>query len=294
MISRLAAPIRRLRERLWGQAHWDASRITDEWFRAHFGYAADVVHQWLQGALDIRAARLLNFGCGDGITDLALALRHGANAIHGVDIRREYAKLPRIAREQLGMARIPAGLTFETIAAGAPLASRHAGMDGIISWSTFEHVRRDQLLPILRDLHACLRLGGVFFIQIEPLFYSPFGSHLRRYDEVPWHHLMASEDELWRVIEAHRGPIDAREVDFGFADFGVEGYKRFVFKEYLALNRLTADELVALSAQAGFNVLRQERRLMDLPIPEGLLRRYPEPLLHNNEILLLLIKQGTP
>ena len=199
----------RLRERLFGLAPWDAARITDEWFRAHFDYAADVVHQWMGSALDVRTARLLNFGCGDGITDLALVLRHGATAIHGVDIRREYTKLPRIAREQLGMARIPAALTFETIAPSAPLAGRHAGVDGIMSWSTFEHVQRDQLLPILRDLHACLRPGGVFFLQIEPLFYSPFGSHLRRYIETPWQHLLVPGEALWRAITGRR---DVRNV----------------------------------------------------------------------------------
>lgn len=280
----------RLRERLFGLAPWDASLITDEWFRAHFGYAADVVHQWVGGVLDVRTARLLNFGCGDGITDLALVLRHGATAIHGVDVRREYAKLPRIAREQLGMARIPAALTFETITPSAPLAGRHAGVDGIMSWSTFEHVQRDQLLPILRDLHACLRPGGVFFLQIEPLFHSPFGSHLRRYIDAPWHHLLVPEEALWGAIEAHQGPMDAAEVDFGFADFGVEGYKRFVFNEYQQLNRLTADELVALSRQAGFEVMREERRHVDLTIPPALLERYPEDLLRNNEVFLLLGK----
>lgn len=290
MSNRMGLRWRRWREYWLGMAPWDAARITDEWFRAHFGYAADVVQQWLGGALDLRTARLLNFGCGDGITDLALVLRHGATAIHGVDVRREYAKLPRIAREQLGMARIPAALTFETIAAGAPLAGRHAGVDGIMSWSTFEHVQREQLSPILRDLHACLRPGGVFFLQIEPLFHSPFGSHLRRYDDVPWHHLLVPEEELWRIIEAHQGPIDAAEVDFGFADFGVEGYKRFVFKEYQALNRLTADELVALAQQAGFTVERQERRCVEMPVPEALLGRYPREWLLNNEVLLLLRK----
>ncbi len=279
-----------LRERLFGVAPWDASRITDEWFRAHFDYAADVVQQWLGGALDVRSARLLNFGCGDGITDLALVLRHGAAAIHGVDIRREYAKLPRIAREQLGMARIPAALSFETITPGAPLAGRHGGVDGIMSWSTFEHVQHDQLLPILRDLHACLRAGGVFFLQIEPLFFSPFGSHLRRYIDVPWQHLLVPEDDLWRAIEAHQGTIDAQEVDFGFADFGVEGYKRFVFKEYQQLNRLTADELVDLAVQAGFSVLRQERRRVDMAVPAALHGRYPDDWLTNNELLLLLGK----
>lgn len=279
-----------LRERLFGLAPWDATRITDEWFRAHFDYAADVVQQWLGGALDLRSARLLNFGCGDGITDLALVLRHGATAIHGVDIRQEYAKLPRIAREQLGMARIPKALTFETISPSAPLSGRHQGVDGIMSWSTFEHVQRDQLLPILRDLHACLRPGGVFFLQIEPLFYSPYGSHLRRYIEAPWQHLLVPEDDLWLAIKAHQGPIAADEVDFGFADFGVEGYKRFVFKEYQALNRLTADELVDLVGQAGFAVERQERRSVELQPPLRLVRQYGEALLCNNEIFLLLRK----
>ena len=167
----------RLQERVWGLARWDAGRITDEWFRAHFEYAADVVQHWMGNVLDLPTARLLNFGCGDGITDLALVLRHGATAIHGVDIRREYAKLPRIAREQLGMSRIPAALTFETITPSAPLAGKRPLVDGIMSWSTFEHVQRDQLAPIFHDLYACLRPGGYFFIQIEPLFYSPYGSH---------------------------------------------------------------------------------------------------------------------
>ena len=280
----------RLQEKLWGVAPWDAKQITDEWFRAHFDYASDVVNHWVGSVLDLRTAKLLNFGCGDGITDLSLVLRHGATAIHGVDIRQEYAKLPRIAREQLGMSRIPAALTFETIQPGAPLAGGRPLVDGIMSWSTFEHVQRDQLLPILKDLHACLRPGGFFFIQIEPLFYSPYGSHLRRYDDVPWHHLLTSEEALWKVIEDHEGPIDAAEVDFGFADFGVDGYKRFVFKEYQALNRLTADELVEITAAAGFHVVRQERRNVEMEIPAELRGRYPDDWLLNNEIFLLLSK----
>ncbi|WP_298214169.1 class I SAM-dependent methyltransferase [Acidovorax sp.] len=283
--------ILRLREQISGLAPWDAEKITDEWFRAHFEYAADVVHQWVGDVLDVRTATFLNFGCGDGITDLSLVLRYGATTIHGVDIRREYAKLPAIAREQLGMARIPSALTFETIQPGASLAGKRVPVDGIMSWSTFEHVQRDQLAPILADLHACLKPGGYFFIQIEPLFYSPYGAHLRRYDGVPWHHLLASEEELWRTIQNHDGPIDAAEVDFGFADFGVDGYKRFVFREYQALNRLTADELVDFATQAGFHLHRQERRNVEMAVPESLLERYPREWLLNNEILLLLRKE---
>ena len=283
-----------LREKQFGLPPYDDSLITDEWFRAHFHYAADVVNHWLGSVVDLSTARLLQFGCGDGITDLALVLRHGAHAIHGIDVRQEYGKLPRIAREQLGMQRIPAGLSFQTIPPSAPLQGQAPLYDGIMSWSTFEHVQRDQLLPILTDLCACLKPGGYFFLQIEPLFYSAYGSHLRRYDEVPWHHLQLSEDELWNIIAAYDGALNPDEVDFGFADFGPEGYKRFVFHEYQTLNRLTADELVDIAQQAGYVVAKQERRTYEpAPVPEALLRQYPRELLINNEIFLLLQKPAS-
>lgn len=270
---------------------WSAQGITDAWFKAHFEYAADVVHAWLSPVVDVRSARMLQFGCGDSITDLALALRHGARHIHGVDIRREYEKLPRIAREQIGLQRLPAALSFQTIAPGTPLRGTAPPYDVLMSWSTFEHVQRDLLLPILQDLHACLRPGGYFFLQIDPLYYSAFGSHLGRYDPVPWHHLLVDDATLWQVVEQCEGPMPADEVDFSFEDVGPQGYKRFVFDEYLALNRLTADELLTLLNQAGFDVVRQERRHSEPePIPGVLLEKYPRELLTNNEIVLLLQK----
>lgn len=279
----------RLAHHVLGPAPWSAEHITDEWFRAHFNYATDVVNHWLGSVLDLRTAHLLNFGCGDGITDLGLVLRYGATSIHGIDIRQEYDKLRRIAREQLGMRRLPPGLRFETIRPATPLAGRIQA-DGIFSWSTFEHVHKDQLLPIARDLHAALKPGGFFFLQIEPLYYSAYGSHLRRYNEMPWHHLLSSDDALWAQIQAHEGPIDGAERDFGFDDFGPDGYKKFVFNEYLALNRLTADEVVALMTSAGFKLVRQERRQMEIEVPTALHGRYREEDLRTNEIFLLLGK----
>ena len=136
-----------LHERRFGLPAYNDGLITDEWFRSHFHYAADVVQQWLGGVLDLKNAQLLQFGCGDGITDLALVLRHGADSIHGIDVRQEYTKLPRIAQEQLGMQSVPKALSFQTIEPGAPLAGQAPLYDGIMSWSTFEHVQRDQLLP---------------------------------------------------------------------------------------------------------------------------------------------------
>lgn len=281
---------RRWQDRLFGLPSWNADAITDEWFRAHFSYAADVVRDWLDPALDLAKARLMDFGCGDGITGLALVLRHGATAIHGIDIRREYEKLPHLAKAQLGLARLPSALSFETIVANSPLAPRHADYDGILTWSTFEHVDRDKVLPILADLRACLRPGGVLFLQIEPLYYSPMGSHLGRYIDQPWHHLLLDEAQLWQAVASHTGPLPGADVDSGFEDMGSEAYKRYIFREYQALNRLTADELVCHVKEAGFEILREERRHVTQPIPQELTVRYPEEWLRNNEILLLLRK----
>lgn len=280
----------RIIEALRGPAPFDDSHISNEWFKAHFFYATDLINDWLGKELDLKQAKLLNFGCGDGISDLALMLRYGAKRIHGIDVRQEYKKLPNIAKEQLQLKRLPAGLSFETIKPSQSLAAKHQALDGIMSWSTFEHVQRDQVLPIAKDLLNCLRPGGLFFLQIEPLYYSAWGAHLRRYIEEPWVHLLISEEALWQRIQAYEGQLDMSEVDYGFDDFGIDGYKRFVFKEYLNLNRLTADELIALLQEAGFEVVRQQKNHMQDAPPAQLLEHYSQDVLTNNEILLLLRK----
>lgn len=282
--------LRRLRERFRGMAPWDASKISDEWFRIHFEYAADVTHQWIGSVVDVKQSRLLQFGCGDSVTDLGIVLRHGACSIHCVDVMEGYRKLPGVAQSQLGMARLPAALSFQTIQPGEVLASQRPLYDGIMSWSVFEHVSREHVLPILRDLYQCLKPGGYFFLQIEPLYYSAYGSHLRRFSEVPWHHLLVSDEELWNAVQAHRDEIKADEADLALEDLGMDKYKRYIFDEYQVLNKLTADELVNLVKQAGFDVLREKRGDTEptAPIPEVLLQRYPRDVLVNNEIFLLM------
>ncbi|MFG5777212.1 class I SAM-dependent methyltransferase [Comamonas sp. J-3] len=279
-----------MQERLWGIAPWDPSKMTDAWIRGHFEYAADVVHEWLGSVLDVKQSRLLQFGCGDGVTDLALVLRYGAQSIHGVDVLPGYRKLGQVARAQLGLKRLPVALSFQTIEPGAVLAGQKRPYDAIMSWSVFEHVQRDQLLPILRDLYQCLRPGGYFFLQIEPLYFSAYGSHLRRFTDVPWLHLQLSDDALWETVRSYQDAVKADEADLALEDLGLEKYKRYIFDEYQVLNKLTADELVDLVQQAGFGIVREQRRHFEPPeaIPEILLARYPREQLTNNEIFLLM------
>ncbi len=44
------------------------------------------------------------------------------------------------------------------------------------------------------ELHRVLAQDGILFIQIEPLYQSPFGSHLLRLIPEPWAHLKMSKD----------------------------------------------------------------------------------------------------
>ena len=69
------------------------------------------------------------------------------------------------------------------------MLSGQVAADAIYSWSVFEHIPREQIPGIMEDLYALLPAAGLFFLQIEPLYFSPFGSHLRRFIDTPWAHL---------------------------------------------------------------------------------------------------------
>ncbi|MCB1954241.1 MAG: class I SAM-dependent methyltransferase [Rhodocyclaceae bacterium] len=289
-VKRLAgffAPRRSARHEVAGA--WNTEHMDDEWFSSHFNYAADTVCAWLAPHVDFASARIVDFGCGDGITDLAIALkRHPAEMI-GVDINPGFDSLPGLARAQIGLRSLPPGLRFEAIRPGQPLSGLMSA-DVLMTWSVFEHVARALLDPVVADLHDTLVPGGVMFLQVEPLFYGPFGSHLGRFIEQRWAHLELSDEALWERVRSHNEEIPAKEKEINFHSRSLDAYKRFVFEEYQKLNRLTADELVALFRRHGFRVLRQERRSVPWEPPAALLSRYPRELMTTNEILLLLQK----
>ena len=276
-----------LAPRVGNPLHWNDEAIADDWFRAHFHFSADTIHDWLSPHLDIGRSTLLDFGCGDGTTDLAIALRHAPKKIFGVDVVSAWSDLRQAAGREIHLSQLPTNLSFEQISPGQSLTEL-GRLDAVFSWSVFEHVDRPLLLPILRDLHAALRPGGFLFIQIEPLFYSPFGSHLKRFDIAPWAHLLSTEPEIEQAVLSYSGEIPAKEIEYNFYVRNYDDYKRFIFDEYQRLNRLTVDELFALVTTAGFEILREHRcHYPGIEIPEALLQRFRWEDLITNEILVL-------
>jgi 2-polyprenyl-3-methyl-5-hydroxy-6-metoxy-1,4-benzoquinol methylase len=271
-------------------AHWSGDAIKDAWFDAHFHHAANAVAEWV-GEDRIRNGRLLDFGCGDGITMLALVLRYQARRAMGVDVSCTHAGLAELARREIGLRRLPPNLAFQRIVAGERIVSE-APFDVIMSWSTFEHVDLRYLDGILRNLHDLLAPDGVFFLQISPLFHSPQGSHLGRFQLPDWAHLLWSREQLEQAVMAFQGELPTDEIEENFHTRDFASYKRFVLKEYDELNRLTGAELIQRLAANGFEVVRHDDGKVRKQPPPELLARYALDDLQNEEILLLLRKKA--
>jgi hypothetical protein len=266
---------------------WSDDRITDQWFASHFRYAADVVHEALSPVCDPSASSLLDFGCYDGITGLGLLLRHRWKQVIGVDIDPGFDALPRLAHEQIGLQRLPASLRFHRIAPSESLAAV-GRVEAIMSWSVFEHVDRKILDSVVAGFHSTLVPGGHCFVQIDPLYYSPLGSHLGRFAAQPWAHLRMAGEELERfVMAAAPESVPADEITEQFRSMPFDQYKRFIFRHYRELNRITADELLALFTRNGFDLVWEKRRRTGEAIPDDLAGRYDDDLLKTCEIFAL-------
>jgi SAM-dependent methyltransferase len=264
---------------------WDQSLISDAWFRAHFEYAAQTIGEWLAPVIQIEDATVMDFGCGDGITALGVTLQCRPRQLVGVDITRAFSKLEILAKQQMGLLALPVELAFHQVEAGKPLAWH--GLDAVYSWSVFEHVEREQLPKIAAAFFDVLRPGGIAFIQIEPLYYSAYGSHLERVLSEPWAHLRLDAGELERRVLSYEGDLPEGERDLASSEGVTPAFKKWLFGEYRALNRLTGDELVQLFTGAGFEMVREHRGQRPEEPPAELAKRFDRADLMTNEIRLL-------
>jgi len=269
------------------------ARISDEWFRSHFGYAAKRVYEWLSSAIDVRNANIIDFGCGDGIMDLGLAIKYQPRSVVGVDIHNSHSYLADTAQSQLGIDELPKNLDFRILSPGQSLETLARPVDAVFSWSVFEHIEKNLLPTILADIYKVLPPRGVFFLQIEPLYYSPHGSHLSGLIKEPWAHLLLSPDELVRRIDsAEPDEMSDAHKNKTFDVCSFTDFKAYLKREYGTLNRVTADELMQLVKEAGFVIEKRHLHLMDLQPPPALLHQYSSQNLRCNEIMLLLRKEG--
>jgi len=108
------------------------------WFREHFDEAADAILEFLGGDhIELSGKRVADVGAGDGIIDLALALKGRPEQLVGFDIvDTDVGALRKLAKRAGVSGPLPDNLEFcrsdpRRIPAG------DGSFDIVVSWSTF-------------------------------------------------------------------------------------------------------------------------------------------------------------
>ena len=260
-------------------------RSQDPWFWSHYDDVPNIVLSIVPPEFVQEGRAIVDFGCGDGIEALGMASRVGAQ-VNGVDLHATFNHLPEYARKNLGSGALPSNLSFVQTQIGKPLPFRERSVDLVYSWSVFEHIA--DVRGVLAEMHRISKPGGALFIQIEPLFYGPFGSHLLRLVEEPWAHLLYGEEEFERMVASARDNVPLSEKDTLYRHNAFEDVKRHLLSEYRTLNRIRAEELLAEVADAGFEIVSSRMIRAEGVVPSpALLEKYPLDLLMTNQIVVL-------
>lgn len=170
----------------------------DDWFFRHFDHAARTIMSYMLGDSPLLKGRILDVGCGDGITDLGIALRCRPVELVGIDPFEGYRRLPAIAAENhLGLKALPSCLKFLP-ASGNEIPFDDNSFDVVLSWGSLEHIAGGYART-LQEIRRVLRNGGLFFAH-PGLYYSNYGHHLGEFCNEPFFHLTRSHEELRELV----------------------------------------------------------------------------------------------
>jgi SAM-dependent methyltransferase len=213
------------------------------WFHDHFGTAADEILEFLGGdGIDLAGKQVADLGCGDGITDLGVALKGRPARLTGFDINpTNVAHLREEARAEGVADDLPPNLAFERTGETSIPAPDDA-FDVVTSWSAFEHVL--QPVEVLREIRRILRPDGVFFLQLWPFYFSEHGSHLWHWFPDGFANLRHTDEEIEQRLRAdtttHPSWIETK------------------LKDNRELNRITLDGLQQAMLVAGLQPTKVE------------------------------------
>ena len=236
----------------WKKGHGD-------WFFRHFDHAARTIISYMLGDSPLLRGRILDVGCGDGITDLGIALRCQPELLVGIDPFAGYQRLPSILEANaLDRSVLPDCLRF------APFDANHLpfpddSFDVVLSWGSLEHIAGGHL-QALREIKRVLRPDGLLFVH-PGLYYSNPGHHLGEFSDEPFFHLKRPREELRRFVLSTTPRYMDRSGEFATP----EQYWQW-FEE---LNRITVasfeSELRALEFEPWRVAIRTEDRIEYTP-----------------------------
>jgi SAM-dependent methyltransferase len=214
-----------------------------QWFHDHFRKAADEALDFLRGdGIGLEGKEVADVGCGDGITDLGIALRGRPARLTGFDINVTDARHLLSEAQAEGVAdHLPPSLRFERSGETAIPAPDDA-FDVILSWSAFEHVLKP--VEVLSEIRRILRPDGVFFLQLWPFYFSEHGSHLWHWFPDGFANLRHTDEEIEQRLRADTDTSPA--------------WIEQKLKDNRTLNRITLDGLQQAMLVAGLQPVKVE------------------------------------
>ena len=128
----------------------------------------------------------------------------------------------------------------------------------------------------MKDLSNCLKNEGIFYLKINPLYYSLRGSHLSGILPEPWAHLRYEDAKFRDMYFAASGRIPKTGQERGW-------------HQYETLNKLTSDQLRCLILDSGLDIVTEKRLYEGNPDP-SLVSAYNREALTNKDVIFLLKK----
>jgi len=261
--------------------------FSDPVFREKFVTVTQRIKDWVEAHLDLSQAAVLDFGCGEATTALALALTYPQSRIHGIDVDDYFYQLLDMARIQLEIDALPENLIF-FLAEPGEIPYEDNSMDLIYTWSVFEHLDERLMEDVLKRLFLILKEGGILFVNVRPLYYSPEGAHLHNFTDIDWAHLMCSHAVLKEKIYAASEMVTPPEPKHSHRSY--REYRDLAWELFEALNKVTADELFHFFLDSGFELLREFRNTCTQEPYKRLLGIYNREILITDEVQFLFRK----
>jgi len=236
----------------------------EDWFFKHFDHAARVIIHYMLDDSPLLRGRILDVGCGEGVTDLGVFLRKQPRLLVGVDIEDNFRHLPRLMK-QYGIPEdlVDSRLVFRQVDASS-LPYEDGYFDVVISWGSLEHVAGGYGRA-LREIKRVLKDGGLFFLH-PGLYYSSVGHHLGEFTDEPFAHLVRSEEELRRIVFT----AEPNLMDRGGLRYTREDFWRY----YSELNRITVSGIERELRELGFTFKKVAVRAEDLVTYTDELQKY--------------------
>jgi SAM-dependent methyltransferase len=257
----------------------------DVWFYDHFVKVPQMVADLLARAIALKSATVLDFGCGEGL--MAKGLARYVRKVHGVEIATWFPDVEERFTQMFGEYSPFPPVKLQVVQAGARLPYEDGYFDAVFAWSVFEHVAD---VPFaFSEIHRVLRPGGVFLLQIYPLFFSAYGAHQWDVVNEPWIHLKLGRQGLIdRIKRASPGSGPDQICHDSSAGQNAEQYRASLISCQDTLNRVTVGELTDHLRTAGFTLLHQQTWQDSVnEVPPELLDKYPREDLVTDHVVML-------